>query len=87
MNDIKMFAKNEKEFDILIQTIRICSQDIGMEFGIEKCAMFIIRSGKRQITEGIRLSNQERVKRKGNLQILGYIGIGHNPTSRDERRK
>ena len=42
MNDIKMFAKNEKEFDILIQTIRICSQDIGMGFGIEKCAMFII---------------------------------------------
>ena len=36
MDDIKLFAKNEKELENLIHTIRICSQDIGMEFGIEK---------------------------------------------------
>ena len=33
---IKVFAKNDKELDTLIQIIRIYSQDIGMEFGIEK---------------------------------------------------
>ena len=38
MDDIKIFAKNEKELETLVQTIRIYSQDIGMEFGIEKCA-------------------------------------------------
>ena len=42
-----------------IQTIRICSQDIGMEFDLEKCVM-LIRSRKRQITEGIELPNQEK---------------------------
>ena len=36
MDDIKIFAKNEKELETLVQTIRIYSQDIGMEFGIEK---------------------------------------------------
>ena len=39
MNDIKLFAKNEKELDTLIHAVRIYSQDIGMEFGIEKCTM------------------------------------------------
>ena len=34
-NDIKMFAKNKKELETQIQTIRIYSRDIGMEFGIE----------------------------------------------------
>ena len=29
------FAKNEKELETLIQTVRIYSQDIGMEFGIK----------------------------------------------------
>ena len=38
MDDIKKFAKNEKELETLVQTIRIYSQDIGMEFGIEKWA-------------------------------------------------
>ena len=47
MDDIKLFAKkDEKELKTLIQIIRIYSQDIGMEFGIEKCAIQIMRSGK-----------------------------------------
>ena len=33
MDDIKLFAKNEKEVGTLIQTVRIYSQDIGIEFG------------------------------------------------------
>ena len=46
MNGIKVFERNEEELEILIQTIGIYSQDIRMEFGIEKLAMFIIKSGK-----------------------------------------
>ena len=34
-NDIKLFAKSEKERETLIHAVRIYSQDIGMEFGIE----------------------------------------------------
>ena len=55
MYDIKLFAKNVKELKTLIQTIRIYSQDTGMEFDIEKCAMLIVKSGKRQIMERIEL--------------------------------
>ena len=46
MDDIKLFAKKEKELDTVLQAVRIYSQDIGMEFGIEKCAMLIMKSGK-----------------------------------------
>ena len=38
MDDIKLFTKNEKELETLIHAVRIQSQDIGMEFGIEKCS-------------------------------------------------
>ena len=44
MDDIKLFAKNEKE--TLIHVVRIYSQDIGMEFGIEKCALLVMKSSK-----------------------------------------
>ena len=37
MDDIKLFAKNEKELETLLHTVRIYSQDIGIEFGIENC--------------------------------------------------
>ena len=39
MDDIKLFARNEKELETLKHAVRIYSQDIGMEFGIEKCAL------------------------------------------------
>ena len=55
MDDIKLLAKYEKELEILIHAVRICSQDIGMEFGIEKCAMLLIKSGKQHLTDGMKL--------------------------------
>ena len=49
--------KNENELETLIHTVRISSQNIGMEFGIEKCAMLVIKSGKQQLTDGMELPN------------------------------
>ena len=46
MDDIKLFAKNEKELETLIYPVRIYSQGIGMKFGREKCAMLVMKSGK-----------------------------------------
>ena len=36
-----------------------------MQFGIEKCAMLIIESGKREVTERTKLSNQEKIRALG----------------------
>ena len=57
MDSIKLFAKNEKELETLIQAVRIYSDNIEMEFSLEKCAMLIMKSRKRQKTEGIKLPN------------------------------
>ena len=46
MDDIKLFVKNEKELKTQIHAVRIYSQVMGMEFGIEKCAMLVMESGK-----------------------------------------
>ena len=54
MDDIKLFAKNEKELENQIHAVRIYSQDIGVEFGIEICAVFVMKSGKRHITDGMK---------------------------------
>ena len=72
MDDIKLFAKNEKELETLIHAVRIYSQDIGMEFHIEKCSIRVMKSVKRHITDGMDLPNHD-ARRRGNLQILGYL--------------
>ena len=45
MDDLKFYSKSEKTLDFLIQTVRIFSEDIGMQFGIDKCAMLVIKKG------------------------------------------
>ena len=44
----------------MIKEVKIFSQDIEMEFGIEKCIIEIMRTGKRHMTEGTELQNQEK---------------------------
>ena len=38
MDDLKMYSQSEEGLDSLVQTARVISEDIGMEFGITKCA-------------------------------------------------
>ena len=64
-DDINLFAKNEKELETLIQTVEIYSQDIGMEFGIEKCAKRVMKSGKWHVTERVKLPNQVVIRTLG----------------------
>ena len=44
-----------------------------MEFGIEKCTMLIMRSRKRQISEGIELPNQDRIRMLGEKETYKYL--------------
>ena len=75
MDVIKLFAKNEKELETLIHTVRIYSQDIKMEFGIEKCAMLVMKSGKRYLTDGIESPNQDEIRTLGEKETYKYLGI------------
>ena len=75
MDDIKLFAKNEKEVETLIHAIRIYIQVIGMEFGIEKCAMLVMKSGKRHMTGGMELPNHAKIRTLGENETYKYLGI------------
>ena len=60
MDDLKLFAKNEKELDNLVSTAQFFSGDIGMEFGLKKCGGTVLKRGKLSKTEGIQLVNGDR---------------------------
>ena len=75
MNDIKLFAKNEKELETLIYTVRIYSQNLGMEFGIEKCAMLVMKSGKQHLTDRMELPNQNKIRTLREKETYKYLGI------------
>ena len=75
MDDIKQFEKDEKELETLIHAVRIYSQDIGMEFGIEKCAMLVMKSGKQHLTDGMELPSQDIIRMLREKETYKYLGI------------
>ena len=53
MDDLKLYEKSERELDSVIQTLRIFSfsYDVGMVFGLDKCAVLVLKRGKMIQTE------------------------------------
>ena len=41
MDDLKLFAKNQDQIDSLVQTVHLFSEDIGMQFGLNKCGVLV----------------------------------------------
>ena len=80
MDDIKLFAKTEKKPNT-------GSEHIGMVLGIEKCAMLIIKSWKRLMTEGIELPNQEKFKTSGEKETYKLLGILEADTIKQVKTK
>ena len=73
MDDIKLFGRSVNEIDSLIQTVRVLSGDIRMEFGIEKCALVNTVRGKVTRSEGIQLPDGSSIK---DIDEAGYKYLG-----------
>ena len=67
--------KKTNKLETLIHAIRIYSQDIGMENGIEKCAMLVMKSGKQHTTDGMELPNHDKMRTLGKNETYKYLGI------------
>ena len=75
MDDLKLYSRSEKGLDSLIQTVRIFSEDIGMDFGIEKCAMLVTEKGKIVKSVGKELPDGKVIKLLQKGESYKSLGI------------
>ena len=75
MDDLKWYSRSEKGLDSLVQTVRLFSEDIGMEFGIEKCAVLVMVKGKIVKSIGIELPDNKVIKSLQEGESYKYLGI------------
>ena len=75
MDDLKLYSRSEKGLDSLVQTVRAFSEDVGMEFGIEKCAMLVMEKGKIVKSVGIELPDDKVIKSLQEGESYKYLGI------------
>ena len=75
MDDLKLHSRSEKGFDSLVQTVRVFSEDIGMQFGIEKCAMLVMEKGKIVKSVRIELPDGKVIKSLQEKESYKYLVI------------
>ena len=75
MDDLKLYARSNKEIESLVNTVRIFSDDIHMQFGLDKCAKVTINRGKLASTENIRLPSREEIRELEIEETYKYLGI------------
>ena len=74
MDDLKLYGKSIAELELLLNTARIFSIDIPMEFGFDKCAKLTITYAKVSGIEGMNLPNNN-IKELNLDETYKYLGI------------
>ena len=83
MDDLKLFAKNVDQIDSLVNTVRLFSEDIKMEFGLSKCGVLIMKRGKVVESDGLCMPDGTMMRNteEGGYKYLGILeadGIKHD---------
>ena len=74
MDDLKLYAKTERKLDLFIQTMGIFSDDVSMVFGLDKCAVLVMKRRKIVQTERIQLPD-EMLMVEANLDKFKHLGV------------
>ena len=75
MGDLKLYSKSEMALDSVIETVKIFSQDIRMQFAIDKCAMLVMKKGKIVKSDDIQFPNDKVIKSLEEGESYKYLGV------------
>ena len=73
MDDLKLFGQNESEIERLVEVVWKFSTDIRMVMGLDKCAVLVVKGGKRERHEGFNLPGGSKIQ---DVDEEGYKYLG-----------
>ena len=92
MDDLKTFAKNNNQQEGLLQTVKTFSDDICMQFGLDKCAKATFKKGKLSSTSDLQLQPDTIIKELSQEDTYKYLGVNEgdgiqHATMKEKARK
>ena len=74
MDDLKTFAKDNQQMDLLT-IVKTFSDDIKMEFGLDKCAKATFKRGRLTKTTNLHLDVDTVIEELGQDSTYKYLGV------------
>jgi len=87
MDDLKLIAKSEEELQKQIQTVKNFSDDINMEFGLEKCAKIAFNKDKLVHSQNLVIDINREIQESEHGNTYKYLGIGESEGIQHQQMK
>ena len=87
MDDLKLYGKNDEQLQGLVEIVKRISDDIGMEFGLDKCAKVTFKRGKIISASNIDLDINTTIKELDHEGMYKYLGIEEGDGIQHNRMK
>ena len=87
VDDLKLYGTSDSQLNGLISTVKKVSDDIQMEFGLDKCAKATFKRGKKVSAEDILLNDHQLIQDLDQAETYKYLGMEEGegvPTPPDE---
>lgn len=78
MDDLKLYADSDPNLNKLLNTGHKFSNDIGMNFGLDKCAKCTLKKGKKAESENFQLEDGSNIADLSEDSSYKYLGIEEN---------
>ena len=75
MDDLRLFAKDDNDLEGLLEMVKKFSDDIGMSFGLDKCAKATFKRGKLTGTTSVELDQNIVIKDLVQEEVYKYFGV------------
>ena len=75
VDDLKLYGTSNNQLNGLISTVKKISDDIQMEFGLDKYAKATFKRGKKVSAEGILINDHQFIQDLDQAEIYKYLGM------------
>uniref|UniRef100_H2ZUK8 Reverse transcriptase domain-containing protein n=1 Tax=Latimeria chalumnae TaxID=7897 RepID=H2ZUK8_LATCH len=87
MDDLKLYAKSDTQLHGELMVVHQFSQDVGMEFGVDKCVKTTLQHGKFTFTENIELSKDVTIKELDQEGVYKYLEVDESDSIQHAKMK
>jgi len=75
MDDLKLFDKNEDQLSALLFTVKMFSDDVGLTFGLDKCAKISVKRGSIVSSDDVVLCDNSCIRELNTGESCKYLGF------------
>jgi len=75
MDDLKLFAKDDPQLEILLSTVKMFSDDVGLDFALDKCAKLTVNRGRVSQTGDVVLDSISTIRELHVGETYKYLGF------------